>query len=252
MSDQNGSLVDSQASPTNCAHLEQGGRTMKRHGFTLIELLVVIAIIAILAAILFPVFAKAREKARQTSCLSNVKQIGLAIMQYAQDYDETYVLAFQYPDAWDGTRIYPNLLVPYCKNNNIWQCPSRRGAGADPAYVMSYYAHYGITCRFFIRARGANASGCSPAPRGEGIPMSEIDDPASTPVIAEASYYQIQQNDPPATDSWGSYRTAIFNSGNGYWYYAAYPHNEGRNITFADGHAKWYRAKADIILGPWW
>src|SRR2546427_4281930 len=68
-----------------------------RHGFTLIELLVVIAIIAILAAILFPVFAQARQKARQTVCISNVKQIGLAMMMYTQDYDETLTL-----DAWDG------------------------------------------------------------------------------------------------------------------------------------------------------
>jgi len=225
---------------------------MRRSGFTLIELLVVIAIIAILAAILFPVFAKAREKARQSSCLSNIKQIGLGFLQYAQDYDEKHVLAFQFPDAWDGTRIYPNLLAPYIKNNQIWTCPSRSGAGGDPAYTMGYYAHYGIACRFFIRARGANASGCSPAPRGDGIALAEMVSPAQEPLVAEASYYQVQQANPPATDSWGSYRTAIFNAGNGYWYYAAYPHNEGRNIVFADGHAKWYMARADTLVGPWW
>src|SRR5438067_823147 len=106
---------------------------MKRRGFTLIELLVVIAIIAILAAILFPVFAQARAKARQTVCLSNVKQIGLGQMMYTQDYDETYTL-----DAWSTfggdpfrpcSRDNPYIraegkLAPYIKNTEIYGCPS--------------------------------------------------------------------------------------------------------------------------------
>ena len=91
-----------------------------RKGFTLIELLVVIAIIAILAAILFPVFAKAREKARQTSCLSNVKQIMLAQLQYAQDYDERLVI-YRYPNPY----YWYNKIEPYLKNAQILRCPSR-------------------------------------------------------------------------------------------------------------------------------
>src|SRR5579872_7072561 len=103
---------------------------MKRRGFTLIELLVVIAIIAILAAILFPVFAQAREKARQTVCLSNHKQIGTSIQMYVQDYDETLPLSLVYESpaadangnslqwAWGG------LLQPYVKNRGIFLCPS--------------------------------------------------------------------------------------------------------------------------------
>src|ERR1700753_3578344 len=84
--------------------------------FTLIELLVVIAIIAILAAILFPVFAQAREKARQTTCLSNEKQIGLGIMQYVQDYDETY------PQSTDGAYVqWYNMIQPYIKNGELYQ-----------------------------------------------------------------------------------------------------------------------------------
>src|SRR5215470_19728393 len=108
----------------------------RRKAFTLIELLVVIAIIAILAAILFPVFAQAREAARKTSCLSNTKQLGLAIMQYVQDYDEMYP-----SNSWDTPAIgvtdqdtkdptYKSAIIwmwrvmPYMKNKQILVCPS--------------------------------------------------------------------------------------------------------------------------------
>ena len=100
-------------------------------GFTLIELLVVIAIIAILAAILFPVFAQARAKARQTACLSNMRQLGTAVMMYVQDYDETYVPSVSYtaalasglPDTSSPSRSWPTLLYPYVKNEQIFVCP---------------------------------------------------------------------------------------------------------------------------------
>ena len=96
---------------------------MRRRGFTLIELLVVIAIIAILAAILFPVFAKAREKARQSSCLSNLKQIMLASLQYAQDYDET-VARFK-PINIAPFVLWYDTYDPYIKNTQVFVCPSR-------------------------------------------------------------------------------------------------------------------------------
>ena len=111
-----------------------------RRGFTLIELLVVIAIIAILAAILFPVFAQAREKARQASCMSNLKQIGLALNQYAQDYDESH------PGVWfgpvnkgpwsvqsDATTFYKwmDAVYPYVKNEQVFICPSDTGIPAQ-------------------------------------------------------------------------------------------------------------------------
>lgn len=99
-------------------------------GFTLIELLVVIAIIAILAAILFPVFARAREQARRTSCLSNEKQIGLALYMYAEDYDETLPERYGdgYPDTGDFEngyqRTWKNMLMPYIKSYDVYKCPS--------------------------------------------------------------------------------------------------------------------------------
>ena len=102
----------------------------RRRGFTLIELLVVIAIIAILAAILFPVFARAREKARQTSCLNNQKQLGLGLLMYAQDYDEK-LFNYWINNALGGTYWYV-LIQPYLKNTQIQLCPSASGSRSYP------------------------------------------------------------------------------------------------------------------------
>jgi len=117
----------------------------RKKGFTLIELLVVIAIIAILAAILFPVFAKAREKARQTSCASNLKQIALGALMYAQDYDEFLCIA--QPLAGPPVLFFDSVLQPYVKNTQIFKCPSK--TSPTLAYGMAvheaggyYYGSY--------------------------------------------------------------------------------------------------------------
>jgi prepilin-type N-terminal cleavage/methylation domain-containing protein/prepilin-type processing-associated H-X9-DG protein len=102
--------------------------TQKKSGFTLIELLVVIAIIAILAAILFPVFAQAREKARAISCLSNTKQAGLALAMYVQDYDETT------PKLGHGTEWWTQIY-PYVKNGQVFLCPDRTDGGPETQCV---------------------------------------------------------------------------------------------------------------------
>jgi prepilin-type N-terminal cleavage/methylation domain-containing protein/prepilin-type processing-associated H-X9-DG protein len=109
-------------------HYPSQSQGSKRGGFTLIELLVVIAIIAILAAILFPVFAKAREKARQISCLSNLKQLGLGIMQYTQDYSET----MPYNGRNGGNSGWAGLIYPYVKSTGVYHCPD------DPTPSTTY------------------------------------------------------------------------------------------------------------------
>ena len=148
---------------------------MQRRGFTLIELLVVIAIIAILAAILFPVFARAREKARQSTCTSNLKQIGLAIRMYSQDYDETFPnskiagMTSNYSEpAISNIMIpveryyggWPTLMAPYVKNTQLFWCPSdnNKPSTAANAPISYYWRHcidvYG-TCLLYT----------SPSPR---------------------------------------------------------------------------------------
>lgn len=115
-----------------------------KNGFTLIELLVVIAIIGILAAILFPVFARARENARRSSCQSNLKQIGLGILQYCQDFDE------RFPLGWHGSYSTPNKLNvvddidPYVKSKQVWKCPSGPKSGNGSNRTTDYGYNYAL------------------------------------------------------------------------------------------------------------
>ncbi|MFM7321224.1 MAG: DUF1559 domain-containing protein [Armatimonadota bacterium] len=163
--------------------------------FTLIELLVVIAIIAILAAILFPVFAQAREKARQASCLSNTKQMGLGIMMYTQDFDETYPQAYWYRNDLNGDAGYEQwsgLIQPYVKNVGIFVCPSDANRGLPPtnpnagnpsvfdnqAPRISYVANSAVLPRKRRSADPANV-----------VAAAAIDAPADVIVIAEMTNF---------------------------------------------------------------
>lgn len=200
---------------------------MTRRGFTLIELLVVIAIIAILAAILFPVFAKAREKARQSSCLSNMKQIGLGIMQYAQDYDEMY------PSHTNTIAYWHTLISPYIKNTQIFECPSRKDVtftAANDAYIAYGYNYWFSTWYY---------PDCT---------LGRIQTPAETVLVAETG----GSSSAPSVGyylCYASYYGAVANRTHATYGFdnpAAYArltdrHNDGLNVAWADGHVKWVK-----------
>ena len=187
-----------------------------KKGFTLIELLVVIAIIAILAAILFPVFAKAREKARQTSCLSNVKQITLGIMQYAQDYDERVV-----PYSLGG-HSWVVLLQPYVANYQIYACPSSPNTYGYGVVFPNFSADAGYGGLTYPHKSQSLAQIQHPS---EAIMMTESE--TSTGAQAIIIYTPKNYATSPA---WIGPYWGIPNPGR---------HNEGNNAGFADGHAKW-------------
>ena len=197
---------------------------MKR-GFTLIELLVVIAIIAILAAILFPVFARAREKARQTSCLSNVKQLTLGALMYVNDYDETLFGHIQgtrsdfYPPTGDFLN-WPQQVYPYVKNEQLYVCPSRKSQTWDyDPITRDSYLGYGMNYwQTYYYYRGS---------------LADITEPAQTIWFADCNYYVVYPSfylaTYPDNSTYGLDGTARVQN----------RHNEGANIGFLDGHAKW-------------
>jgi prepilin-type N-terminal cleavage/methylation domain-containing protein/prepilin-type processing-associated H-X9-DG protein len=233
-------------------------RRASRSGFTLIELLVVIAIIAILAAILFPVFAQAREKARSTSCLSNQKQIALAISMYAQDYDETFPYPYLAgpPELW-----WEDVVNPYIKTGNkggIMTCPSAPSAGF--AYSMN-------------EALTGKSLASTPRPAETVLTADAVQEPRlldKTTGLTRAYPFFILtvvgkgealwdptpnlktgKGDPNAViiadrDPLKPFDADI-NAAEGL---VRYRHNEGSNVAFADGHTKYVRRGA-FFLYQW-
>jgi len=201
-----------------------------RKGFTLIELLVVIAIIAILAAILFPVFAKAREKARQSSCLSNMKQFGIGILSYAQDYDEQLVWYYRYNPPYVNLRWWGDMIQPYVKNYQLLICPS--GSWSYPYYRMAGDPDP-LICSYAVPAISHDANHTVIQTLWQlGLPG--IQAPAETIIVAESAGSEIYTGGTP------DYHLVDI-IGFGTNCRVARRHNDGFNVTFLDGHAKWYR-----------
>lgn len=220
---------------------------MKRKGFTLIELLVVIAIIAILAAILFPVFAKAREKARQASCLANIKQIGLGMLMYMDDYDQTYPAA-NYPLDSTGNLKGHNLgwaneLYPYIKSYAMFKCPSapnglKAQAVIGPCdYTYNYVLGSDNSAAHFTYGQPNNGytyyrfTSWGP---GQGSPLSEsmVEKPSTT-----ACFWESYQTDGSTVAVEGASAT-ISNPTSNIFFAPSLRHISGCNICAADGHAK--------------
>ncbi len=198
-----------------------------RRGFTLIELLVVIAIIAILAAILFPVFARAREKARQASCQSNLKQIGLGWQMYIQDYDEILPLLYTVTPGISGGYIHtPENLHPYIKNAQIWLCPSARTTYQSFDYGIN--CNYGYNQSRFVGY--ANFDG--------GIEESRITDPAGTIVFIDDTNLYAGPYSPAVPAGYDPNANVLNSATDTSGTRANNRHNEMYNIVFADGHAK--------------
>lgn len=212
---------------------------MRRCGFTLIELLVVIAIIAILAAILFPVFAKAREKARQSSCLSNVKQIALAILQYTQDYDERLPMGYDLGSPRCGLI---QSTQPYTKNFQVHDCPS-----ANEKSQNSYLGNrsYGYNTNIFLASAACPTLGQILRP-AEIVMLGDVCHDNNAQYRFHPPSAGAFQCDPDGTNCkvcGGTHNSRYADTGHGSIYDRPgfnfiERHNGMGNAGFCDGHAK--------------
>lgn len=212
----------------------------RRAGFTLIELLVVIAIIATLAAILFPVFAQAREKARQTTCNSNMRQLGMALEMYIEDYDET---CFFFGHNSQLSRANPAAPLGATRENRWWNqirpygnsgggllvCPS--DAGRTPHALEDGQAGRPLVPRSYVANRMA-----------ESLGLAAVETPAEVIVITEKG--------PRFDDSWFEPPKNLYDkAGYGEPVLALTRHSVGVNATFFDGHAKWM-GRGTLLSNP--
>jgi prepilin-type N-terminal cleavage/methylation domain len=248
-------------------------------GFTLIELLVVIAIIAILAAILFPVFAQAREKARQASCLSNQKQIALSALQYAQDYDETFPLSLRVsgaswnwllytpaPADWSSVfgpatqassaSVWPNSTESYTKSDGIFSCPS--------ASDTDYSGYTGVPYDSLAAGKRLYSVAITYNGLMNSLPVAQMPNPAAAVMFWEgfgkSQTKGWSQVNPmltctgPASEAciYVPSRSGCSESVNGEtsgWFGfdgSAWVHAKGMNFSFGDGHVKWQTIGAQI------
>jgi len=212
-----------------------------RRGFTLIELLVVIAIIAILAAILFPVFARARENARKSACQSNLKQIGTANSMYLQDYDQ--VMPYWFLNATTQGRIYQNrrywyeLLLPYMKNDDIWRCPSDSTpyVSTDPPPAdQRLNVSYGMNCAYNSTLGNMGRGPFNSGAGALGHADSAIQNPAATILCTDSETIgamPYNYNDTNLTSSGSGNADGVRDA-------ARSRHNNTVNVLFYDGHVK--------------
>ncbi len=207
-----------------------------RKGFTLIELLVVIAIIAILAAILFPVFARAREKARQASCQNNLKQLALAVLMYANDYDETMPLLAPYNVSPSVPIFLQDNLAPYIKNTQLWTCPSAKGRywatyGVPTWYIQNKVVTYGVHDNLVYWH--FNATPDHFGRKGQPLTLAAILRPAEIFLGCDAAFYTVWVRSNATTIDVANINGRM-----------RFPHNDGANFMFCDGHVKFYSRDA--------